>query len=68
MSIYNGDVGPIVRIFRGIAKFAAIIVVGPVALPLLLLGNWNDIGQGANPSTIHPEFRMKSMEEPKWKR
>jgi len=27
----------------------------------------NDIGLGANPSTIHPEFRMKTKEEPKWK-
>jgi hypothetical protein len=30
-------------IFSGIAKIAAIIVVGPVALPLLMAGNWNGI-------------------------
>ena len=31
------------RIFSGIAKIAAIAVVGPAVLPLLMAGNWNGI-------------------------
>ena len=30
-------------IFSGIAKLAAVVVVGPAALPLLMAGDWNGI-------------------------
>lgn len=31
------------RIFSGICKLAAVVVVGPAALPLLMAGDWNGI-------------------------
>ena len=35
--------GEKIGIFSGIAKVAAVAVVGPAALPLLMAGNWNGI-------------------------